>query len=517
MQLNAQWSLLLMSDTNRSAIRAVKETSYRVFPANPVYQEVRITSAGMTYSPTTEVSNELDSTRQVRDLILTGFDAAGDVATEYSIGNIDVFMEGAMCNPWRRSAEIYNGISWEYGTTATRITGAVLASTTTTLTVTAATTLSGTAANAATTAFVVNGLIRNSGYSVAANNGVFLTTASTATTVAFTGGASETPPATARTKLVGVQGASGDIAATVTSGNALTSTTLDFTTLPLLVGQWVKISNEAGAFSFATAGNNTYARVSAIAAQRLSFDVVVGTWAADVGTGKTIRLYFGDSIRNGVALYSYRVEQQLELDAGTRYAYFRGMEVNSMAFNGDTRAIIQVTLNLMGSDSTGYSPTRDAGAATGASANGTVLDSSNAVPFLLEGGSTVTAPNYVSSFSFSLENNLRAKTAVGSPGAISIGQGRASFTGNLNTYFGDETVLNKLITNTASSVAFSFRDSADSSVEIWDIPRLKYSSGAPEITGIDADIFSNLAFQGLRDAVGGRDYTVLLSRFDYAA
>jgi hypothetical protein len=34
---------------------------------------------------------------------------------------------------------------------------------------------------------------------------------------------------------------------------------------------------------------------------------------------------------------------------------------------------------------------------------------------------------------------------------------------------------------------------------------------------VDTDIFSNLAFQALRDVLNARDYTVMLSRFDYAA
>lgn len=502
-----------MSDANRTSLRAVKETAFRLLPNNPTYQDIRFNSESISYTPTTEVSNELDATRQVSDLILTGFDAGGDISTEYSIENLDLFLEGAFCSPWQRTPEVYNGTGWEYGATATRIT----ATSATTITLAATSVLSGSIINATGTAFVAGHLIRVTGSTVAGVNGLFAVSGSAATSITIAGGAVDAAPAaTTRVKVVGVQGASGDIVATTTGGSALTSTTLNWTTVGLMVGQWVKISSEGGAFSFATAANNVYARVSAISAQRLSFDIVVGTgFAADVGTGKTIRVYFGDTLRTGTSEFSYRIEKQYALDAGTRYSYFRGMEVATMAFNGDTRAVLTATLSFVGSDSTGFTVSRDSGATTINASSGNVLDSSNSIPWLLEGGSTVSTPNYVSSFTFSLENNLRAQNAIGSPGAVGIGQGRSNFTGSLNTYFGDETMLNKLITNTASSAAFAFRDSSTSKAEIWDVPRLKYSTGVPEITGIDTDIFANLSFQALRDSLNGRDYTVMLSRFDY--
>jgi hypothetical protein len=51
--------------------------------------------------------------------------------------------------------------------------------------------------------------------------------------------------------------------------------------------------------------------------------------------------------------------------------------------------------------------------------------------------------------------------------------------------------------------------------EIWDMPRLKYSSGFPEVPGIDTDLTTALGFQALRDLAANRDYTIMLCRFDY--
>lgn len=502
-----------MSDANKTSVRFVKETSYRTPPGTPIYKEFRFTSESVNYTPATDVSAEINATRQVSDLILTGYEAGGDTNAEYSIGNADVIMEGLFCSAWLRTPEVLNGASWEYGATATRI-SAVGA---TSITLAATSVMSGSSTNLTGTAFPTNCLVRLSGFNDA-NDTIYVVTASAATSLTIAGGTvNAAPAATARVKMIGVQGASGDITAVTAGGNALVTTTLNWTTMGLIVGQWVKISGEGGAFSFATAADNGYCRISAITATRLSFDVVPTGWAADTGSAKTIRVYWGDTIRNGVTEFSYRIEKQYGLTAGTRYAYYRGMEVASMTLSADTRAIVTQNFTWMGSDGVTPSATRDVSAVTEASESGSVIDSSNSVPMILENGGAVAVPNYVSSFAFTLDNNLRQKAAVGQAGAIGIGQGRAEVTGNLSTYFGDETYLTKLIGNTASSVTFLFRDLPKLRGELWDIPRIKYSGGVPEVTGIDTDIFANLTFQGIRDLVNNRDYTLMLNRFDYLA
>jgi hypothetical protein len=497
-------------DSNRTAFRVAKEPSFGTAPANPVYKEVRRTSDALAFTPTNEVSAEIESTRQVTDLINTGRDAGGDMGFELSIENLDVALEGLFCNAWQRTPEVTNGPRWEYGASATRIT----ATSATTLTIASPSVLSGSAINATGAAFVIGHLIRQSG--MAAGNGIYRVAGSSATSITIAGGGVDAAPgANARIKVVGFEGVAGDIAAVTAGGNALTATTLNFTTLGLMVGQWVKISNEGGAYSFAAAVNNGFARISAIAAGRLSFDITQGIFQADAGAGKTIRVYFGDTIRNGITQYTYRIEKQYELAAGTRYSYASGHQPSSLALTAETRGVVTGTMSWMGSDLTTPAAARDAGAITEGISSNSVLDASNSVPMIMEAGAALAAPNYVSGFAFTLDNGLRARNGIGSPGAIGMGLGRASITGTLTTYFGDESFLTKLRNGTASGATIAFRDAANLCGEIWDIPRLKYTSGFPEVGGIDVDLTTPLGFQALRDIANARDYTVMLSRFDY--
>jgi hypothetical protein len=133
-----------MADSNTTALRVAKETSFGVAPSNPVFKEIRRTSDALGFTPTNEVTNEIDATRQVNDLINTGRDSGGDMAMELSIENMDSFMEGLFCNPWLRTPEVVNGAHYEYGASATRIT-AVSA---TAITMAATSVLSGSTINA---------------------------------------------------------------------------------------------------------------------------------------------------------------------------------------------------------------------------------------------------------------------------------------------------------------------------------------------------------------------------------
>lgn len=518
-----------MADANRTAVRIVKEATAGTIPSNPVFRNVRYTSESMSFTPQTEISNEIDSTRQVNDLILTGFEAGGDLAMELSMGNSADLLEGVMFNKWHRTPTIVNGMDItgdgqaSLGTNITNLTSTVL-------TVTATKTISGTggsAAMVANTAFAVGHLIILENFAAAANNRVPARVTASTTTSITCGGASFTADASpaagsassrgASVKVVGFQGVADDIDATA---SGLSSTLLNFTTLGLQVGQWVKLTG----FTTTATANNGYARISAISATALTFDVLPSGWSTKTETG-TVSGYYGDFIKNSTTDITYAIEVQYELSAST-FLYYRGMKPASYNLNADTAQIVSESVSFVGFNALDATTSRGSsnfrGSAvtfgtpvTASSLGYSVFDSSNAVPFVLEGGSPVSGPNFVSSFSIALENNLRPQSAVGNLGAVGVGAGRCLVTGNLNTYFGNTTAYNKLMQNTSSSFTVGFRDSAYNKGMLYDLPKIEFSSGQPDVTGVDSDVFLDLGFQAVRDLAGGRDYTMLIQNFDY--
>jgi len=161
-----------------------------------------------------------------------------------------------------------------------------------------------------TTALTAGTLIFARDFSLSANNGVKRVAAASTTlkTLVEENLSDETPPTGARFNVAGFQGASGDIQVD-TEGNLISGGTYDFTDditdgrPTFYVGQYIYVGDSTNAaYSFATAGFSGFARITAIAAAKLTLDNYSDEWtdaigSADTGTGKTIRVYTGDWIR----------------------------------------------------------------------------------------------------------------------------------------------------------------------------------------------------------------------------
>jgi hypothetical protein len=437
-------------------------------------------------------------------------------------------MEGVMFNSWVRTPEIVNGLDITGATSATLGTNITSITLGTTITVVATKTFVGASTTlAANTAFQVGHVIVLEGFPTAANNGVpkILTAVTTTTLVASAAAFSNEASTVAggantrgsRIKVVGLQGVAADINATA---SGLSSTTMNFTNMNLAVGMWVKIYG----FTTTATANNGYARISAIAATSLTFDILPAGWTTKTETA-AVGMYYGDYIKNGVTDVSYSMEVQYELNVPT-FVYYRGQKPATYSLQADSQQIVTETVTFQGLNALDPTATRGSsnfrGSAvtfgtptTVASQGYSVFDSSNAVPFVLIGGAAISGGNFVNGFSMQLENNLRAQNAIGSVGAVGIGAGRVNITGNLNTYFGTTAEYIKVTQNTATSVTLGFQDNAFKKGILIDMPRIKYSGGQPDVTGIDTDIFLDVSFQALRDLAGGRDYTLFYQKFDY--
>jgi hypothetical protein len=87
--------------------------------------------------------------------------------------------------------------------------------------------------------------------------------------------------------------------------------------------------------------NNGYARVStsvAITATALPLDIRPTGWAVDAGTGKTIRVYWTDFIKNGTVLKTYTFERYFA-DIGV-YEYVRGAAIDMLALEAKPQSIL---------------------------------------------------------------------------------------------------------------------------------------------------------------------------------
>ena len=488
-----------LQSTNRVALAKTREATFGVTPSNPAFNAIRQTSSGLNANPETKITNEIRGDRQVTDLILTGTNAGGTIGGELAFAVADDDLEEALQGTWSNNPSI----------TVATIDTEISDVSTTTLTV---------AAGGA--AFVAGMLTLMQGFATAGNNKLARVSSSTATTIVypaatFTAEAAQIPVG-ASVRQVGFQGASADVTAVTAGGNGLGSTTLDFTTLGISVGEWLKVGDGDNAnCSFATAANNGFCRVSAVAAHKISFDIVPSGWTADAGTGKTISVFSGDFLVNGSTKRSNTIERQFLDHSPVTYEYFRGQTLNTLAIDAKTQDIATYTKSYIGKDAFLPSPmARIAGSTDVAAPTYGVLNTSSNVGRIGFDGSTITGPNFVMGATINVNNNIRGQKAIGSIGAVGTGNGEFTVTGSLNTYFGDPTIYQKVINNTKTSFDIRFgRTDGNRESLLIDLPSIKLSGGAPSVSGKNADVMIDGEFTAFMDAT--KLYTISVGRFWY--
>lgn len=470
-----------MTSANLVQLAYVAESTWGTTPTTPQMNLLRFTSESLNFDIDYVTSTEITPSRQPIDVVNVGYRASGSINFELSSSTFDDFMASVACSPWTNMPVIINA------TADTEITGVTDSDDTF-------------AVASGGGSFVAGHILRTTGFTNAANNSIFRVSSSTSSTVVVGGTPTLTnesaPPAGAKMQVIGFQGASGDITA---SSTGLASTTLDFTTLGLVVGQWVKIGGSATGDKFATAALNGWARITAVAAHALTLDNRPTGWTTDAGASKTIKVWCGDYIRIGTS--SNLVQKSFSIEKGflgqvtPNYVVYAGMVVGQMTLTFRPGAILTGSMEFMGKAASISTTALDA-TPTAVTATD-VLNSVSDVGVIAEGGSRVASPNYVQEFSCNIVNTLIQRTGVGNAGLVGIGHGRELVTGKLSTYFGDATQYTKFINDTESSIACQV--GTDGAGYMFTVPRMKFSASTIVAGGADQDVLADGTYSALYD------------------
>lgn len=504
-----------MSDANRTKVSYVPETTLGTTPATPAWKSLRVTGTSLSFKPLTTTSNELVSDRQFTDLVRVGQEVGGGVDAEFSWTNLDQPLETAFFNAWVQTPYRSNN-----GTADSIITD---------VTSTVATFTNPAAEATGQGTLAVGHLVTTSGFGVAGNNvNAIRITAASATTATITGFASEAVvPAAARIKVVGLEGAASDLSITLASSVFYLNSAapLNFATLGIVPGMWIKLGGAAVGTQFATAANNDWVRVaSTVSAGVVSLDRTPTSFAADSGTSKTIRVWFGDYLRNGTTKKSISIEQQYADLVAPEYDTLAGMVADTFDLTADTQSIKTASLMFVGMSATNstsrFAGSTDVSTTPGYDYLGTVpragdvFNTSSNVARIAENGTAITT-NYVQSFSLNLTNSLRRQNAVGTLASIGIGAGRCAVTGSLKTYYFSNGIRTKILAGTATALDVRLADPDGVRYVHIDLPRVKFSDGTPEGIVVDSDRTLTASYQALKDPTLG--YTIQLQRYEQIA
>lgn len=349
---------------------------------------------------------------------------------------------------------------------------------------------------------------------VSGNNGLKVVGASsTGTEVKTSGLTAETAPATARLEVAGVQGATGDIE--IDSNGDIISTTLNFTTLPLFVGQTVHVGGLAAGTRFATAGIG-FARITAIAANKLTVDR--SAFAEDDGSGKTIQLLFGQFIKNVASDDADYQELMLCFEAafpdlggvGTdKYEYANGNYANMMDINLPLTDKATIGFGFIGTDTDVPTTTRATGAsAATAPARTEAMNSvSNVAQLAIATFDETGLTTDFKSLKVSIKNAVSPEKVIGTLGAAHMNFGNFMIDIEAQLLFTNSAVVEAIRNNTTCNLRFAARN--DDGGVMFDVPSMTLGGGGKELP-TDASVLLATTAEAFEDSVLGTSLSVSL-------
>jgi len=498
-------------DSNITGLAYAEEASLGVLPGSPVWNRLEPNSYDDFGGELTTVApNPINPSRQRKKGVVTDLDASGGFNHNLTFYNLQDLLQGVFFATARRkgreavtAVDIDTSNPDEYEV-------------------------------ADTDGFLVGSLIKGWNFTNAANNGLNVVTALTADVsveVATGQLVTETPPATAYIQVVGFRSASGDVDVDA-SGDlpALTSTTLDFTTLGLVVGQWIFLGGDLTANQFSTAANNGFKRIRSIAANRLTLDKSVLAMVTEANTTKLVDIYFGDVIRNesgtDIVRRSYHVERLLGAPDDSQPTqiqteYLKGAIPSEFTVNIPTANLANFDLSFMAishEQRLGSEGPLQSSVVTAQRADVYNTSSDFSRIKMSSVSDTNEAPTalfaFITEATITINNNLSANKAVGVLGAFDVTAGTFQVSGNITAYFSNVTAIQAVRNN--ADITLDMAIVKDNQGIVIDIPLVSLGDGRLNVEQ-DQPITLPLSMDAAtaEDIATGMDHTMLLTFFGY--
>ena len=188
----------------------------------------------------------------------------------------------------------------------------------------------------------------------------------------------------------------------------------------------------------------------------------------------------------------------------SQYRLFTGMAVSNMSVSIAPNQMVTGSFDMVGKTMTQSGSTGSTGGTPTAASTNQPFDSYSGT--ISDGGSAISI---VTSIDFSLANSLAPTFVVGSDAAQSLEYGRAVVEGTMTVYYEDETLINKFLNETESSIEVSVDDPTGSNSYTFLFPRVKYNGASVPVQNPQSRLIT-MPFVALYDAT--EDTNIKLTR-----
>jgi hypothetical protein len=387
--------------------------------------------------------------------------------------------------------------------------------------------------SASVAGLVAGHLVVGIGFTNSGNNGIKEVATVGSGTFTVTGNlvTEASPPARAAIHIVGFKSATGDVDVDASTGYPkLTSTSLDFTTLGLVAGQWIYVGGDSAGTSFTTAANNGYKRIRSISANEIVIDKSSTTMVTEANTTATVHIYFGDVLKNELSTDIVRRSYQLERTLGVpdtdnptdiQTEVLKGAVPNEVTINIPQAELITVDMTFMAIDN----EQRDA--TTGPKQSsvlnpfaGDIFNSTSDVSrirmVILENDNENPTPlfAFLTEATFTINNNVSTDKAIGIFGGFDMTTGTLEIGGSVTAYFSDVDAVRAVRDN--EDVSIDMILAKDNQGIVLDMPLVALGDGRLNVEQ-DSPITLPLSMDAATAVTidENLDYTLMFTYFRY--
>lgn len=279
---------------------------------------------------------------------------------------------------------------------------------------------------------------------------------------------------------------------------------LDLSTLT--IGQNIRITG-----SVTTADNGIH-KITGITGQVAAVSATPGITTDVTYNDTDVLTVVGARLTNGVTQKSYTIQKQFR-DVGDPaddyFNVFTGCRISTFNLDFAAGAIVTGAFGMMGLNGVMSTAAAGGGDPTlyNASPTNEVMNAVTNLIGVQEGGAAITD---LQSLSLTLDNAIREQKAIGTLGNVGLGSGRLTLSGNITAYFQDQTLYDKHVNNTLTSLSWITVDSSGNRY-IFTIPAVRITSANVVAGGLDQDVMVEMEWASQLDPVSG--VMIQLDRF----
>jgi hypothetical protein len=496
--------------TNSEGLAVAREATPGVLPGSPTWLGIEPNNISAFGTDITKVARTpISISRQRRKGSATDSDSSVEFTADFTLSHLRDFIEGFCFSRLIGPDVLVPSAVASGGYTVAAVSA-------------------GTAGHFTYGSTAAKSLIFARGWGISGNNGLKPISGAVATSavlIPVAGAAVEAVDAhdDVEVAIAGVRGAAGDLKVDA-SGN-ITSIVLDFTTLGLTVGQWIHVGGVDITKRFFNTANYGFARLSVIAAHKLTlvkrgqaFALDDGTDTGTGGTNISVDLLFGQYVRTVHVDHAdyLQVNYQFELESPNlgsagedMFEYALGNWGDAMSFDIPLANKATITYGFKGLDTTDPATARATNAASAKYPSETAAFSTSSdlarlrVQEVDETGLTTD----FKSLKLTLTNNVSGEKVLGTLGPKYMNAGNVEVDIETQALFTNSLIPARIRQNVTLGLDFALRN--DDGGAYFDLPSGTLEGGKREYP-VNATVLINTTFKSFEDPLLAHSFSCSL-------